>query len=161
MPRPKVTLRLFLATIAGLALVSAGGAYLRLHWSLLPSNGRLPVPGLRAPVEVIRDRWGVPHIYAQREEDLFFAQGYVQAQDRLWQMEVCRRAAPTYRLIIDLAVGGRALAMNAGGQSGNPLSPHYADLIEPWRQGRYHPLLFERELILQASESSLTLAPAD
>ena len=54
-------------------------------------DGELTVPGLRAPVEVIRDEWGVPHIYAQNDDDLFFAQGYVMAQDRLWQMEMWRR----------------------------------------------------------------------
>ena len=54
-------------------------------------EGKLSVRGLRAPVEVIRDRWGIPHIYAQSEDDLFFAQGYVQAQDRLFQMELWRR----------------------------------------------------------------------
>ena len=59
--------------------------------SLSTVEGELVVPGLRAPVEVIRDRWGVPHIYAQNTEDLFFAQGFVVAQDRLWQMEMWRR----------------------------------------------------------------------
>jgi penicillin amidase len=59
--------------------------------SLSPIAGELGVPGLRAPVEVIRDRWGVPHIYAQNIDDLFMAQGYVMAQDRLWQMEMWRR----------------------------------------------------------------------
>jgi penicillin amidase len=54
-------------------------------------EGDFAVAGLRAPVEVIRDRWGVPHIYAQNTDDLFFAQGYVVAQDRLWQMELWRR----------------------------------------------------------------------
>lgn len=54
-------------------------------------DGELTVPGLRAPVEVLRDDWGVPHIYAQNDDDLFFAQGYVMAQDRLWQMEMWRR----------------------------------------------------------------------
>lgn len=49
------------------------------------------LPGLRAPVEVRRDRWGVPHIYAKNQHDLFFAQGYVAAQDRLFQMEMWRR----------------------------------------------------------------------
>ena len=49
------------------------------------------LPGLRAPVEVRRDRWGVPHIYAESQPDLFFAQGYVAAQDRLFQMEMWRR----------------------------------------------------------------------
>lgn len=54
-------------------------------------EGTLRVNGLKAPVEVVRDRWGVPHIYAGSTEDLFFAQGYVMAQDRLWQMEMWRR----------------------------------------------------------------------
>jgi penicillin G amidase len=56
-------------------------------------DGETTVQGLGADVEVIRDRWGVPHIYASSPEDLFFAQGYVAAQDRLWQMEMWRRAA--------------------------------------------------------------------
>ncbi len=48
------------------------------------------IGGLSAPVEVIRDNWGVPHIYASSSYDLFFAQGYTQAQDRWWQMEFSR-----------------------------------------------------------------------
>ena len=64
----------------------------RLSRRRLPKiNGRLRAPGLRAPAEVIRDRWGVPHIYALDERDLFFAQGFVHAQDRLWQMDIVRR----------------------------------------------------------------------
>jgi penicillin amidase len=59
--------------------------------SLATIDGDLAVPGLTAPVEVIRDEWGVPHIYAENDHDLFFAQGYVMAQDRLWQMEMWRR----------------------------------------------------------------------
>ena len=51
----------------------------------------LRVAGLTAPVEVRRDRWGVPHIYAKNQRDLFFAQGFVAAQDRLFQMEMWRR----------------------------------------------------------------------
>src|SRR5262245_65615925 len=54
-------------------------------------DGDVPVPGLRGDVQVIRDRWGIPHIYAGSADDLFFAQGYVAAQDRLWQMEIWRR----------------------------------------------------------------------
>lgn len=54
-------------------------------------EGTISVPGLLSPVQVIRDEWGVPQIYAQSEHDLFFAQGYVHAQDRLWQMELNRR----------------------------------------------------------------------
>lgn len=45
------------------------------------------------PVTIVRDRWGIPHITAQNEHDLFFAQGFAQAQDRLFQMDLWRRAA--------------------------------------------------------------------
>src|SRR3954447_3113767 len=56
-------------------------------------DGTITIPGLDSAVEVRRDRWGVPHIYARNEHDLFFAQGFVAAQDRLWQMEMWRRQA--------------------------------------------------------------------
>ena len=46
-------------------------------------KGDLIIEGLHEPVEIIFDRFGVPHIYAENEDDLFFAQGYVHAQDRL------------------------------------------------------------------------------
>ncbi|RBQ20841.1 penicillin acylase family protein [Spongiactinospora rosea] len=49
------------------------------------------VPGLRAPVQQITDRWGVPHLYARSTDDLFFAQGYTAAKDRLFQMDLWRR----------------------------------------------------------------------
>jgi len=51
------------------------------------------IPGLSEPVTVVRDNWGIPHIYAANEPDLYFAFGYVQAQDRLWQMDITRRQA--------------------------------------------------------------------
>jgi len=56
-------------------------------------EGELPLHGLQSTVEIIRDRWGVPHIYAKSSHDLFFAQGFVHAQDRLFQMEIHRRLA--------------------------------------------------------------------
>ena len=59
--------------------------------SLSQLDGTLLVYGLAEPVEVLRDRWGVPHIYAKNTHDLFFAQGYVVAQDRMWQLEMWRR----------------------------------------------------------------------
>jgi penicillin amidase len=61
--------------------------------SLAQIDGEITVDGLKAPVQVVRDTWGVPHITARSADDLFFAQGYVMAQDRLWQMEMWRRAA--------------------------------------------------------------------
>lgn len=54
------------------------------------TTGQLQLPGLEAPVEIYRDSFGVPHIYASTSHDLFFAQGYVHAQDRFWQMDFWR-----------------------------------------------------------------------
>ena len=59
---------------------------------LSPIHGKLVVNGLKEPVSVLRDRWGVAHIYANNQRDLFFAQGFVVAQDRLFQMEMWKRA---------------------------------------------------------------------
>ena len=53
----------------------------------------LATPGLIAPVEIVTDRWGISHIYAENEHDLFFAQGYAAARDRLFQFEIWRRRA--------------------------------------------------------------------
>ncbi len=81
------------------ALLIVGAAIgLLLYWAVVYRphpriRGALRVKGLQARVEVLRDRWGVPHIYAETEVDLWFAQGFVQAQDRLWQMEQFRRMA--------------------------------------------------------------------
>jgi len=57
------------------------------------TSGNLALEGLKAKVEVIRDKWGVPHIYAENMEDLLFSQGFIHAQDRFWQMEFNRRMA--------------------------------------------------------------------
>lgn len=76
----------------GMSVVVAGLLIFRFHRKSLPqTSGVRSVAGLRQPVDVLRDRYGVPHIYASCEDDLFFAQGYVHAQDRLWQMELHRR----------------------------------------------------------------------
>ncbi|HYM06268.1 MAG TPA: penicillin acylase family protein, partial [Terriglobales bacterium] len=69
----------------GVAIYRAG------HASLAQMDGTIAVPGLKAPVTVVRDAQGVPHMTAANLEDLFFAQGYVTAQDRLWQMDMTRR----------------------------------------------------------------------
>src|SRR5205823_3348900 len=60
---------------------------------LAPLEGDIRLPGLKEPVEVVRDRWGVPHISAKNAHDLFFAQGFVVAQDRLFQIDMWRRQA--------------------------------------------------------------------
>jgi penicillin amidase len=61
--------------------------------SLPRTRGRLEVPGLSAPVQVLRDRWGIPHVYAASATDLFFAQGFVHAQERMFEMEMARRVS--------------------------------------------------------------------
>lgn len=53
-------------------------------------DGELQIADLDGPVEIYRDAFGVPHIYGSTHHDLFFAQGYVHAQDRFWQMDFWR-----------------------------------------------------------------------
>jgi penicillin amidase len=81
--------------VLGLIVVIGAGGYLWLQHRLIKSlpqiSGEIAVQGLRSRVEIIRDFYGVPHIYAANEPDLFFAMGYAMAQDRLWQMEFFRR----------------------------------------------------------------------
>jgi penicillin amidase len=79
--------------LVALAVILAVAAiwFVRRPWP--QTEGKLAVPGLSAPVEVIRDEWGVPQLYAANEHDLFFAQGFVHAQDRLWQMELNRHTS--------------------------------------------------------------------
>ena len=60
---------------------------------LAPLEGDVRLAGLKEPVEVVRDRWGVAHITAKNTHDLFFAQGFVVAQDRLFQIDLWRRQA--------------------------------------------------------------------
>jgi penicillin amidase len=71
----------------------------------------LHVAGLRQPVEVLRDQWGVPHIYARNEHDLFFAQGYSAARDRAFQFEMWRRQATGTAAEV---LGRRELARDQG-----------------------------------------------
>ena len=77
--------------IVAILLGVAAYAYLVVRSALPQLDGRLQVNGLSAAVTVTRDTHGVPTIEAKSLEDLFFAQGYVTAQDRLWQMDVMRR----------------------------------------------------------------------
>ena len=81
---------IFLVVAAGLL---AAGSYWTLRRSLPQTEGVLRVAGLDAPVEILRDAYGIPHIYARSADDAYFALGFVHAQDRLWQMEVNRRLA--------------------------------------------------------------------
>ncbi|HSD84960.1 MAG TPA: penicillin acylase family protein, partial [Anaerolineae bacterium] len=80
-------LLLFLLIVIVIAAVVLGTSYVYLVRRPFPRiDGDVQIPGLQAHVTVIRDQNGIPHIYAANTHDLFMAQGYVQAQDRLWQM---------------------------------------------------------------------------
>jgi penicillin amidase len=84
----------FISVVWAVGLVRQPSSLLGIAAAQLATiDGTIGVTGLRADVRVIRDTWGVPHIYAQSVDDLFFAQGFVTAQDRLWQMETWRRGA--------------------------------------------------------------------
>lgn len=94
---PRRRRRGFIKPLLGLAAgaaVIAGGAAAWVIWAGLPvTEGEIEARGLKAPVEIIRDARGVPHIFADHETDAVFALGFVHAQDRLWQMEAMRRFA--------------------------------------------------------------------
>jgi penicillin G amidase len=96
--------RIFFRTVViltALVLILAATAFLYgRHWfhsamrdSLPQLDGSIAIPGLTAPVTVLRDHQGVPHLRAASLDDLVIAQGYITAQDRLWQMETLRRHA--------------------------------------------------------------------
>ncbi len=79
------------AGLVGLVAIAVGALYLYVRQALPTVNGTLSAAGLSAPVDIVRDRAGVPHITAQTPDDAFYALGFVHAQDRLWQMEMNRR----------------------------------------------------------------------
>jgi penicillin amidase len=79
---------------AGATGALAAGAFGYLLRRPLPAlDGEVRLKGLSAPVEIVRDRWGIPHISAREALDAYFGQGFCHAQDRLWQMELTRRLA--------------------------------------------------------------------
>ena len=90
MPHRVVRLAFAVVLVTGCAV---GAAYFYLRLSLPLMAGEAAVSGIAAPVEVLRDAYGVPHIFARSERDAQFALGYVHAQDRLWQLEMNRRIA--------------------------------------------------------------------
>ena len=90
----------------------------------------LSVSGLLEPVEILTDRWGIAHIYAENESDLFFAQGFNAARDRLFQFELWRRQATGTTAEI---LGSRALARDIGAR----LHMFRGDLKE--ELNHYHP----------------------
>src|SRR5207245_9012213 len=84
----------FLVIVVLVAVLGAIAWFYSVARSALPQlEGTIRVPGLSAPVRVIRNSHGVPTIEAENLNDLYFTQGYVIAQDRLWQLDGMRRFA--------------------------------------------------------------------
>ena len=75
------------ATLVVLGVLALHGLYLHLHHSLPKVEGTAQVAGLTAKADIVRDAYGIPHIYAASKHDALFAEGYAHAQDRLAQME--------------------------------------------------------------------------
>jgi len=138
------------------------------------TRGTVHLPGLKGPVEVIRDRWGVPHIYADSAEGLFWAQGYVHqgpysiggdhdtllraSGQPLFPFEPVL-VGDAMRFIVDLSDWEKCRIVIPGGQSGHVASRHYADLIPLWLQGRFQPMPFQRAAVERHGKRRLTLLP--
>jgi len=91
MKKFKKLLLIIFATL-GIILLAAFAFLSYLKTRALPDyNENIELTGLSEEVEVLRDKHGIPHIYAKNEKDLYTAVGYVMAQDRLWQMDLLRR----------------------------------------------------------------------
>jgi penicillin G amidase len=89
-PRLRRILLAFLGLFLILCITVASVGFYLPRRSFPHSNGEVRLAGLNAPVDIYRDAYGIPHIYASTPHDLFFAQGYVHAQDRFWQMDFWR-----------------------------------------------------------------------
>ncbi len=87
--RARIWIAIVSAIAAVLIVISVLGI-VTVRRSFPQTKGSLPLPGLDAQVEILRDTMGVPHIFATTEHDLFMAQGFVHAQDRFWQMDFWR-----------------------------------------------------------------------
>ncbi len=136
-----------------LALIVAAGFWYRSA-SQPQVDGSLRAPGVTAPVDIVRDAEGIPHIYAQSTDDAFFALGYVHAQDRLWQLELNRRipagrmaeilgpkAADTDRFLRTLGVRRNAerILENLAPETRRALEA-YAHGVNAWLDTRNGPL---------------------
>ncbi len=84
--------RLFLA-LAGLTALAAFGAYWFASRSLPDYGASYRLEGPRGTIEIVRDTWNVPHVFAATDVDVYFGLGFAHAQDRLWQMTLARRTA--------------------------------------------------------------------
>ncbi|MCP3952094.1 MAG: penicillin acylase family protein, partial [Desulfobacterales bacterium] len=86
------TVKWSLVGLIAVLIIGAGAIYGYLRMTVPDYSGTLSAPGLTDEVEVVRDSFGMAHIYAANDQDAYFAMGFCQAQDRLFQMDLARRA---------------------------------------------------------------------
>ncbi|MCX7746680.1 MAG: penicillin acylase family protein [Clostridia bacterium] len=89
----KRILMVFMAVLLLFAGIFSGLTIWAIRSPLPKTKGKIEVTGLKKNVDIYRDSYGIPHIYADNRADMLFAQGYVHSQDRFWQMECARRLA--------------------------------------------------------------------
>jgi penicillin amidase len=89
--------KIFLAGVIIFLFIAAAGLVIFINIfakkGLPDYNQNISIPGLERTVQIYRDKYAVPHIYAENEHDLYLATGYVMAQDRMWQMDLIRRVS--------------------------------------------------------------------
>jgi penicillin amidase len=130
------------ATATGIAGLLGGAYYLLLRRPLPRTRGKLRLAELHEPVEIVTDRYSVPHIYAHNEDDLYLAQGYVHAQYRLWQMELNRRISSgrLAEIFGEVAIEADRFARRLGlhraaDAAAHTLSPHTARILDAYARG--------------------------
>ncbi|HEX7734389.1 MAG TPA: penicillin acylase family protein [Ktedonobacteraceae bacterium] len=130
------------AAVAGIAGLAGGAYYVFMRRPLPKTHGTLRLADLHEPVEIVTDHYGVPHIYAHNEDDLYLAQGYVHAQYRLWQMELNRRvgAGRLSEIFGELTTEAdrfaRRLGMHRAAAAGiKTLSPHSLRILQSYARG--------------------------
>lgn len=142
MARARRVLRIILAAILVCAGVTLLAGWWIVHRSLPQLDGTVVVPGLQEGVLVDRDQWGRPWIRAKSTPDLVFAQGYVMAQDRLWQMDLLRRASAGDLseifgpVALNIDKENRTLGMRqAAERAAQETDPEIRGLLESYAQG--------------------------
>jgi penicillin amidase len=166
---------LWLVALLLVAALIAGFAYRRL--TLPKLDGTATVVGLIAPVDVVRDAAGIPHVFAANDDDAWFTLGYLHAQDRLWQMELNRRTAAgrlaeilgpgaleTDRFLRTLGIGrnAAAIAANLDDKTRHALARYAAGVNANLEQRRHAPRAFlGLEFVLTGAPFPEPWTPAD
>ena len=91
-PGFKKWIKIFVVALVGILLIATAAFQIFFRLPIPSYTGTIDVPGLKEPVEVRTDEHAIPHIFANNDEDLFFAQGYITARERMFQMDLTRRA---------------------------------------------------------------------